>query len=173
MTDASTALFAMTLVEIEAHVGTDGWDQPPRLFALADSAELAVREPALAAQLGLDGRAGLTPVEQDAVPADRPLDDVLAGLEWPEGVVGSVVVVERIVLPPEVEDDLPDADADAVRYASEHPERTDVRLVAGVLRDGTRQAALRVRGHEEPGELLTGPEIAPGLLDALAETFLD
>src|SRR5918993_3982634 len=148
MTDPAGGL-APALVEIEEHVADAGWDQPPRLFALAESTDLAVREPALATRLGLDGSPGLTPVEQDGVPADRPLDDVLAGIVWPDGVVGAVVVVERIVLPPEAEDELPAEDAAAVSYAAEHPARTDVRLVAGVLRSGQRAAALRVRGHDE------------------------
>jgi len=162
------------LVEIEAHVAASGWDQSPRLFALADSTDLATREPALAAQLGLGqphSGLGLTPVEQEGVPADRPLDELLGGIVWPDTVVGAVVVVERIVLPAEAEEELAAAEGDAVRYAAEHRGRTDVRLVGGVLRDGSRQAVLRVRGHDAPSDLMTGPEIAPGLLEALAGTF--
>jgi hypothetical protein len=165
-----TALLA-ALVEIEAHVAAAGWDQPPRLFALADSTDLVAREPALAASLDIDTTSGLTPIEQEGVPTDRALDDVLNGLMWPEAVIGAAVVVERIVLPPEAEDDLPAAEGAALQYASEHPARTEIRLVGGVLRDGTRQAILRVRGHELPADFMTGPEIAPGLLDALTGTF--
>jgi hypothetical protein len=161
------------LVEIEANVAARGWDQPPRLFALADSADLAVREPALAAALGIDGRPGLTPIEQDGVPVDRALDDVLGAIMWPDAVVGAVVAVERIVLPPDAEDELPEDGAAAAHYASEHPARTDVRVVGGVLRDGTQHAVLRVRGHDEPSDLMTGPEIAPALLTALAGTFAE
>ena len=47
-----SALIAV-LLEIERHVAAAGFDQPPRLFALVSSADLASREPALAAQLGL------------------------------------------------------------------------------------------------------------------------
>ncbi len=165
------APLSRALVEIEHHVGTSGWDQPPRLFALAEAADLLAREPALAAQLGITADSGLTPIEQEGVPADRALEGVLGDIVWPASVAGCAVVVERIVLPPEAEDDLPDADADAVTFAATHADRTDVRLVGGVLRDGTQAAVLRVRGHEEAADLMTGAEIAPGLLAALAGTF--
>ena len=167
------AHLAQALVEIERHVGASGWDQPPRLFALADAADLLSREPALAEQLGLTVDSGLTPIEQEGVPVDRALEEVLGSIVWPDTVAGCAVVVERIVLPPEAEDDLPASDADAVTFAASHSERTDVRLVGGVLRDGTSTAVLRVRGHEEASDLMTGAEIAPGLLAALAETFND
>ena len=51
---AVSDLLQELLVEIERHVGVAGWDQPPQLFALARTADLVVREPEFAAQLGLD-----------------------------------------------------------------------------------------------------------------------
>ena len=58
-------LDALTL-DLERHAAADGWDQPPHLFALVETADLLRREPQLAAQLGLaEGRPGdLTPVDQ-------------------------------------------------------------------------------------------------------------
>ena len=50
--DAADALVA-ALLELERYVGRDGWDQPPRLFALVLTDVLAEAEPALSRELGL------------------------------------------------------------------------------------------------------------------------
>jgi len=42
----------MAVVEVERHTSAEGWDQPPRLFALVVTTELAVAEPELAAAAG-------------------------------------------------------------------------------------------------------------------------
>jgi hypothetical protein len=47
------------VAEIEQHVRADGWDQSPRLYALASTLDLVTREPALADQLKVDGVSGL------------------------------------------------------------------------------------------------------------------
>src|SRR3954467_1272081 len=96
--------------EIEAHAAEAGWDQPARLYALVPTSDLLSREPALAAAMGLDaaGAAGaLTPVEQDDVPPDPPLESVLQQIMWPAEVFGCAAVVERFVLPPAADDALP------------------------------------------------------------------
>ncbi len=164
------------LTEIEEHVAADGWDQPPRLFALADTADLVVHEPALAAALGLPGDAvGLTPVEQDPIPEDRPLDETLATIAWPAEVVGAALVLERVVLPPEAEGDVP-ADGDVRAAVAAHPLRRDVRMAVVVLRDGQRWARLHFRARpqdEGVGEVLTGADLVPGLTDALSATLAD
>ena len=64
--------------------------------------------PALADQLSAQLEAqpdGFTSIEQDGLPPDRPLEELLAEIEWPDAVAGCVAVVERIMLPPEAEDD--------------------------------------------------------------------
>ena len=47
------------------------------------------------------------------------------------------------------------------------------RLVVGVLREGGTAAVLRLRGADgsPDGELLTGPDLAPNLADALLATL--
>lgn len=160
-----SALRRATL-EVERHVGEAGWDQVPRLFALVPTAELIERAPQLAGQLGDPG--DFTSIEQEALPAGS-FEDALDALTWPPSVAGCVAVVERVMLPPEVEDDLPDDPAEAVRFAAEHPERREVRLAAGVLRDG--QAHSTVRGQGEDAALLEGPDLVPGLIARLAGTF--
>jgi hypothetical protein len=159
--------------EVERHVRVEGWDQPARLFALAPTDELLAREPALAGQMGLDAAADdatpLTPIEQEI--GGKPVEDLLASISWPDTVTGAVLVIERIVLPPGAEDDMPDDDVDAASWAQKHPARADVRVVVGVLRDGTRASVVRVRGHDADTDLLRSAELSPELGDALFATF--
>lgn len=162
---------ATVLAEIEAHVAAGGWNQSPRLYALVPTAELLRQEPALAATVGLDrgGTAPITPVEQEELPG-QPLDEVLAGIAWPAEVLGCAVVTEATVLPPGSEHEAP-ADAErSAEWAAGHPDRRDVRMAVGVLRDGCSAATLRLRG--EPDDLLTGPDLVPNLTAALAATLL-
>jgi hypothetical protein len=161
------------LSEIESHVASRGWDQPPRLYALAPTGDLLDREPTLARKLGLDAAApapgSLTPIEQE-LPTSS-IDDLLATIAWPETVAGCALVVERIVLPPTAEEAMPD-DPDAVSsWAQSHPGRTDVRIVVGVLRDGRQRSVMRVRGHDDESDLIRDPEFSPDLGAALAATF--
>lgn len=162
-----SALRRATL-EVEQHVGDAGWDQAPRLFALVPTADLLAREPALADQLGDPG--DFTAIEQEGLPAASSFEEALESLHWPETVAGCVAVVERIMLPPDAEDELPDDPAAALEFAANHPERREVRLVAGVLRDG--QAHSAVRGRTLETELLEGPDLVPGLVARLNQTLL-
>ena len=168
----STPLRLVTL-EVESHVGADGWDQPPRLYALVPTADLVEHEPALAERLSAQLEAqpdGFTSIEQDGLPPDRPLEDVLAEIEWPDAVAGCVAVVERVMLPPEAEAQLPDDEDALMAFVAEHPDRREVRLVAAVTRDGERHSAVRARApHDAP--LLEGPDLVPGLVDQLTRTL--
>jgi hypothetical protein len=44
-------------------------------------------------------------------------------------------------------------------------------MIVGVLRDGTRHSALRLRRHDTDDEVLAGPDLVPALAEALAATF--
>lgn len=161
------------LAEIETHLSAAGWDRPPALFALVRARRFLADDPETGRRLGLDRLAGdtLTPIEQDELP-DGPLDEVLAGIAWPEAVEGCALSQEIVILPPSAEEGLT-AEQAAARAAG-HPERREARLVVGVLRDGTRAAVLRLRGPAgEEDDLLTGPELAPNLADALLATLAD
>jgi hypothetical protein len=164
---------ARAVAEIEQHVAGDGWDQAPRLFALAPTADLVSREPALVDQLGLGGQEPspdqLTPIEQEL--PQQHLEDVLLTVAWPSTVVGCALALERIVLPPAAEVSMPAAAAEAAAWAARHPDRADVRIVVAVLRDGARSSVLRVRGHDHDNDLLRETDLAPDLADALAATF--
>lgn len=166
------------VLEIDEYVSGLGWDQPARLFALVDTAQLRAQEPALARQLGLGDEpdaAGLTPIEQDEIPTDKPLDEFLGTIAWPGAVAGCALAVERLMLPPTAEAQVPDDldEAALAKWVARHPERQEVRMTVAVLRDGTRDAALRLREKDSPTEVLTGPELVPGLAEALTATFAD
>ncbi|MFE6551911.1 PPA1309 family protein [Streptomyces sp. NPDC057746] len=165
-----------TVLEIDEYASGLGWDQPARLFALVDTTRLRAQEPLLAAQLGLEeesGDTGLTPVEQDEIPADRPLDEFLGTIAWPDAVAGCALTVERLMLPPSAEDAVPDglSERELAKWVAGHPDRQEVRMTVAVLRDGTRESALRLREKDSPTEVLTGPDLVPGLAEALSATF--
>lgn len=154
--------------EVEHFVAAAGWDQPPQLFALVQTAELLRAQPELAGQL--DAGSALTPIAQDSLP-DGDLGAALAGIMWPDAVKGCALVQEIVVLPPAAEADVDASgeDEDRLRQlAADHPERQEARLVVAVLRDGGEACVMRLRDHEE---LLKGADLAPNLTAALHATF--
>ena len=173
--EAQRAMRLVELVrEIERHVAVEGWDQNPRLFALARTVELVALEPEIAEALGPEGEdpESLTPIEQEPLDRDRPLDEVLATTMWPDEVAGAALVIERLVLPPSAEDALAEEDPAALESAAaNHPERQDVRMAVVVTRDGRRVCALRLRTHDVDDEVLVGENLVPRLADALAATL--
>ncbi|MEU1125956.1 PPA1309 family protein [Streptomyces sp. NPDC005899] len=167
----------VAVLEIDAYAAGLGWDQPARLFALVDTARLRAQEPGLAAQLGLDdtssATATLTPVEQEELPAGTALDEFLATIAWPDAVAGCAMTVERLMLPPSAEASVPEglSDTQLTAWVAEHPDRQEVRMTVAVLRDGSRDSAVRLREKDSPTEVLTGAGLVPGLAEALAATF--
>lgn len=161
------------VLELERHAATAGWDQPARLFALVHTEELLANEPGLAEMLevepGADLTGSLTPIEQDELPAEMPLEQLLTEMAWPEAVHGTAVIVERLVLPPTVE--LPDDEAAAQQLAESHPERQEVRMVAAATRAGSTYCALRLRAHDEDFSVIEGPDLVPALLELLQATL--
>ncbi|WP_068274913.1 PPA1309 family protein [Aldersonia kunmingensis] len=195
MTDDPTQQsLARCLREVAEFVDSRGWDQPPQIFALVPTAELAAAEPALLDQL--DDSDALTPIAQDPFPDDigggsHALDEFLATTSWPEAVVGCLLAQQIVVLPPDAESDLdealgplladPDAADEAGRAAADaHPDRRTARLFAGVLRDGTSLCLMQLRplddedddgfGGGEP-ELLSYPDLGSNLIEALQATL--
>ena len=173
--DTDPALAAAVL-EIETHSADAGWDQPARLYALVDTAALVAQEPSLAEELGLEGAAvtgSLTAVEQDRLPPDQPLERVLESIAWPGEVAGCAAVVERLVLPPGSDEGLPEDPVAAQEYAADHPDRQEVRIVAGATRGGATYCALRLRSHDDGASVVGGIDLVPGLLTLLSETLRD
>ncbi|MFI0452831.1 PPA1309 family protein [Actinomadura sp. 6N118] len=166
------SLLEEVVLDLERHSAQEGWDTAPKLYALVESAELRRAEPALADDLGLPADADtLAALEQPALPEQGGVEDALATIAWPEAVAGCALVIERVVLPPDAEDEIPENEKEATNWAAEHPKREDVRMVVGVLRDGTRHSALRLRRHDTDDEVLVGPDLVPALAEALIATF--
>lgn len=173
--DVDPALAAAVL-EIESHISAAGWDHPARLYALVDTAALVVKEPALAAAMGLDSASAagsLTPIEQDQLAPEQPLEVALQSISWPPEVVGCAAVVERLVLPPDADEQIPDDPESAEEFAREHPDRQEVRIVAGVTRAGATYCALRLRAHDDDQSVVGGSDLVPGLLELLSVTLED
>ena len=172
--DEAEHALKLAVREIEAYAAEAGWDQPARLFALVPTADLLQREPALAEALGVDDETAaesLTPVEQEPVAADQDVEDVLGQIMWPAEVFGCAAVVERLVLPPSVDGELPEDPEAAQEFAAEHPDRQEVRIVAAATREGTTYCALRLRAHDDDFSVLESRDLVPTLLELLSETL--
>lgn len=161
----------VALVEIDQYVGTSGWDQPARLFALVPTLDLIAAEPTLARHIKASSRDALSSIEQEDFHAGTDLAETLAGISWPPAVVGCALVAERSFVPASQESRLPADPAVAARYVADHPLRQDLRVIVGVTRSGARHGLGRLRNH--PEDLLTAPDLVPGLAAALAHTLLD
>ena len=154
--------------ELEQHAAQGGWDQPSQLFALVPTTDLLARQPELAAALADAG--ALTPVQQEDISGEE-VEALLERIAWPEAVIGCAAVVERLVLPSEADEDLPDDPAEAAAYAASHPDRQEMRIVAAVTRDGRSQCAFRLRAYDEDDKVLIGPDLVPALLELLHATL--
>jgi hypothetical protein len=170
----NTSVLLAVVGEVERHVAEAGWDQPPQLFALVDTEELLRAEPQLAQTLGIvAARPGsLTPIAQEPL-GPGALDDQLGSLLFGPEVLGVVLAHEVVVLPPAAEQTV----ADDLAAAAAHPDRREVRMAVGVLRDGSREAVLRLRApvgsDEAADERVTGTDLVPGLAEALLATLED
>jgi hypothetical protein len=176
------------LVDLDRHVGRNGWETPPRLFALVLSDVLAAAEPRLSAEIaagaGVQGgrppsyvarttAAGapgaLTAIEQDEFVSSGDLIRDLAHLEWPEKVYGCALATVRLFLPADDDVDLPDDSAAAAEAVAQHPQRQEIRVVVGADRAGNRHGVARLAA--QPDVLLAAPDLVPGLAAALAHTL--
>ena len=177
MSTVASVSLTSAVIEIEKHVAAGGWNQKTRMFALVPTADLLTTQPTMAAALGIsdEGAANggiptFTSIEQDGLKLKLPLDEMLAGMEWPPAVAGVALVLESQMLPPSAEAALP-AGEDLEKWVARHPERQEVRMAVGVLRDGTRQAAVRLRSKDRDSEVLSGADLVPNLAEALLGMF--
>lgn len=161
-----------TVRELDIYVSADGWDQPTRLFAVADTQLLVTREPALRAQLGIDAESATwTTIEQDQLPLHADLDELLRGLTWPASVEGVAVSAERVMVAPDAAADLPRDPSLARIEAAGHPRRHELRVTMAVLRSGERYTVLRLREHDSPETVVVGEDLVSGLGDLLLHTL--
>ncbi len=80
------------------------------------------------------------------------------------------------MLPPSAEASVPEglSDKKLAKWVAEHPDRQEVRMTVGVLRDGTRDSphCVCARRTRRPRSS-TGASLVPGLAEALSATFAD
>lgn len=168
----------LAVVDIERHVSTLGWDSPVLVFALVRTGDALLATPGLADELTPDALDAarqdaehLTSIEQDGLPDAESLEELLGQLAWPEQVDGAAVAVERMVVPPQAEGEMPSDPDAALEYLTNHPDRADVRMVVGVLRSGESWCALRSRTHDSDDAVAGSPDAVPGLVEALSATL--
>ena len=150
-------LLEQTVRDVDRHVAEAGWDQPTRLFAVAETATLREREPSLATRLSAGPEdQPLTTIEQDGLPAAEDLDELLGSITWPDSVDGVAISTERVMVSPD----------DTGQQA-----RHELRITMAVLRDGSRCTALRLRDHDDADSLVIGEDLVTGLGELLLSTL--
>lgn len=159
--------FGKVTQEVERFVSTQGWDQPVRLFAVADTTEMQQYAPEMAAELTAEQTEDFVAIEQDDLPSPD-LEELLAQVIWPDSVAGTIVVVERIVLPPDAA-----AAGASPEQAAAHPARADVRIAVGVSRAGEQICLLRQRQYDDDDQVAMGTNLVPDLVAALRHTLAD
>lgn len=169
---------AEAVLEIERQVATAGWDGPVRVFALVRTASAIETDPGITSILTPDivarskfDATHLTSIEQEDLPAANSLGELLARLAWPESVDGTAVVTERIVVPPEAEENLPEDPEAATQALMDHPQRQDMRMAVGVLRTGASWCAIRLKSADDDASVAQGSDLVPELVSALLTTF--
>jgi hypothetical protein len=75
------------------------------------------------------------------------------------------------VLPSQAEQSVPSEPEAAGRFAAEHPDRQEVRIVAAATRTGASYCALRMRAHDTDDAVLTGRDLVPGLVELVRATL--
>lgn len=159
--------------EIEQHVASDGWDQAGRLYSLVDTAAFVAAQPGVASLMGIrvGDQPSFTPIEQEDLPPGASVESVLQDIEWPDAVQGAVAVLERLVLPPSADAEIPEDAAAAQEFARNHPDAQEVRMVAGATRSGLTHCVLRLRSQDDDLSVIDGTALVPGLLELLLSTL--
>lgn len=175
--DPHHVALAHAVHDIETNVAQLGWDRPSTIYALVPSRTL-LDDPAglpdeLRQQLTAQATSlphHLTAILQDTVPG-QSAEESLTHICWPDTVTGMAVALERVSVPPEAEKDAPSDPDAALSYFSTHPDREEIRIVAGVLRTGQTWCAIRSRRLDDEGKVAEASDLVPDLTDALLLTF--
>ncbi|MBE6475542.1 MAG: hypothetical protein E7Z95_08255 [Actinomyces succiniciruminis] len=174
------AALVRLVAQLEEHVARAGWDAPVGVFALVRTASALEQDPTLERMLDAAALAeartdpeALTAIEQGDLPPVDSLEELLAGIVWPDEVDGTAVATERVVLPAAAEQAAAEIEDPQERaaYLMSRPDRDDVRMVVGVLRSGESWCALRARSHDSADEVAGGADLVPGLVEALRRTL--
>ena len=178
VTDRRVDPLTSAVLDVERHVAAAGWDGPVRLFALIRTARALASDPELGQRLHPDIVAAaatdpghILPVEQEDLPQVDSVEELLGTVQFGPMVDGAALTVERYVLPPEAERELPTEPDAALQALLNHPDRQDVRMAVGVMRDGSNCCAIRTRANDDDASVGVGPDLAPGVIAALAATL--
>jgi len=151
----------LAMLEAESHMDRKGWGKPPHLYALTEITAPITADHELHAEIQDARPEAMVLVEQEPLP-DGDLVEVLAGIHWPEDVVGCVLVTELTALPPRSKEDAPINPAAAEQWTSTHPDGRPARLAVGVCKNGAYTCGFRIKGEdnvqvrtERPDDLVT------------------
>ena len=174
--DIAPEALAAAIYDIERELAGLGWNQAPSLFALVPTRFVLEQGEALDEEskqkltmLLESSPDNLTAVLQENVSED--IGDMLARIEWPPMVEGAAVAMERIIVPPQVEAEAPEDPQERTEFLMSHPDRDEVRMVAGALRSGASFTAVRTRSHDSEDQVVASSGLVPDLEKSLLATF--
>lgn len=90
------------------------------------------------------------------------MEELLAQIAWPEAVDGCAICVERVIV------DREDESVIGPEEALADPNKRDVRLAVGLMRDGASWCTLRVK---DVPDLIESSDAVPELIDVLRQTL--
>ena len=162
-----------TVLEIERECAKAGWSRGIVLYALVPTADVIESAPEMAAALADKSPTSLTAIEQEDVELTGTIEDFLGTISWSAEVFGAALVLERVIVneepPSEFEGE--QSEAALAEWVLEHGQ--EVRMVVGVLRDGSQECAMRMRAYDDENAIMGGSELLPGMAEALALTFAE
>lgn len=156
------------VVQTAQHEAVREWGDRPRLYALVRREELDPFPSGVSEQVSAAPADALIPIEQDQLPEGEPVD-VLAGIHWPAGVAGCVLVTEVLVVPSADGDKAPRSIAGTGQPGQS--EAGQARLTVGVLREGEQARQMCCLQFPGNKDLLIGPGLADDLATALMGTL--
>lgn len=163
------------IIEIEQLANESGWDQSPQLYALVKTTKimdkldfLSADERQTLAQSIATNPEHLFSIYQDQL--ENPIEK-LHTVYFDDEVDGVAVVMERIMIPADAEEEIPQEVQARDKYLLSHPKREDMRMAVGVLRSGESWCAIRSRSHDEDKLVAQGPNLVPELIEALGQTL--
>ena len=158
-----------TVLEIERECATAGWTRGIVLYALVPTADVIESAPEMAEALAEKSPTSLTAIEQEDVELTGTIEDFLGTISWSAEVFGAALVLERLIVNEEPPGEL--SQEALAEWVIEHGQ--EVRMVVGVLRDGSQECAMRMRAYDDENAIMAGPELLPGMAEALALTFAE
>lgn len=158
-----------TVLEIERECAKAGWTRGIVLYALVPTADVIESAPEMAEALAEKSPTSLTAIEQEDVALTGTIEDFLGTISWSAEVFGAALVLERLIVNEEPPGEL--SEEALADWVIEHGQ--EVRMVVGVLRDGSQECAMRMRAYDDENAIMAGPELLPGMAEALALTFAE